>query len=341
MRNPNGYGTVVKLSGKRRRPYAARITAGWQDNGRPIYKDLDYFVTREEALRMLADFNGNPYDVDLSKSTLGELYSLWSEQAFGKMSASSVKAITTAYNKTTELRSLPYRQIKKWHMQKIIDAAGKPASQAQVKNLFYHLDKYALEQDIITKQYSNLLTADTPPESSKTAFTEAEIAAVWANKDYPYADSVLFLLYTGFRISEALDLKAENINLSEGTMKGGTKTAAGKNRIVPIHPLIAGIVTNRLTNSHKLGSEFLFTDTGEKLTDFAYRRYWSAFFDSLGFVHTPHECRHTFRSRLDSSGANKVCIDLIMGHKSKDIGERIYTHKTLQELKSAILKITH
>jgi len=52
--------------------------------------------------------------------------------------------------------------------------------------------------------------------------------------------------------------------------------------------------------------------------------------------HTPHECRHTFRSRLDSMSANKVCIDKIMGHKSQDVGERIYTHKVLQELKEAI-----
>ena len=29
MRLPNGYGSVIKMSGKRRKPYAARKTAGW------------------------------------------------------------------------------------------------------------------------------------------------------------------------------------------------------------------------------------------------------------------------------------------------------------------------
>jgi len=56
--------------------------------------------------------------------------------------------------------------------------------------------------------------------------------------------------------------------------------------------------------------------------------------------HTPHNCRHTFRSRLDSAGANKRCIDLMMGHKSKDVGERVYTHKTIDELKAAIELVT-
>ena len=56
----------------------------------------------------------------------------------------------------------------------------------------------------------------------------------------------------------------------------------------------------------------------------------------LKLTHTHHECRHSFRSRLDSAGANKRCIDLLMGHKSKDVGERVYTHKTLDELREAI-----
>ena len=37
------------------------------------------------------------------------------------------------------------------------------------------------------------------------------------------------------------------------------------------------------------------------------------------------------------AGANKKCIDLMMGHKSKDVGERVYTHKTIDELRDAIL----
>ena len=66
------------------------------------------------------------------------------------------------------------------------------------------------------------------------------------------------------------------------------------------------------------------------------RMFWRKIMDTAEMKHTPHECRHTFRSRLDSAGANKRCIDLMMGHKSKDVGERVYTHKTFGELKTAI-----
>ena len=51
---------------------------------------------------------------------------------------------------------------------------------------------------------------------------------------------------------------------------------------------------------------------------------------------TPHEARHTFETNLDNSGGNRRCIDLLMGHKSKDIGNRVYNHKTFTQLKDTI-----
>ncbi len=51
---------------------------------------------------------------------------------------------------------------------------------------------------------------------------------------------------------------------------------------------------------------------------------------------TPHKCRHTFETILDSNNANRKCIDLMMGHASKDVGNRVYNHKTIEELRTAI-----
>ena len=52
--------------------------------------------------------------------------------------------------------------------------------------------------------------------------------------------------------------------------------------------------------------------------------------------HVPHECRHTFETMLDNAGANRKCIDMMMGHVSHDIGNRVYNHKTLDQLKENI-----
>ena len=84
------------------------------------------------------------------------------------------------------------------------------------------------------------------------------------------------------------------------------------------------------------GGKYLFGNNGKRCADATYRLYWGEIMSAAKMQHTPHDCRHAFRSRLDSAGANKKCIDLMMGHKSKDVGERVYTHKTIDELKAAI-----
>ena len=85
MKNPNGYGSVVKLSGNRRKPYCARKTSGWNEKGYPIYMVIGYYADRQSAMIALADYNRNPFDIDLSKITMKELFDKWSARDFQKM----------------------------------------------------------------------------------------------------------------------------------------------------------------------------------------------------------------------------------------------------------------
>jgi integrase len=133
-----------------------------------------------------------------------------------------------------------------------------------------------------------------------------------------------------------LDLKSESSSLENDTITGGTKTRAGKDRIVPIYSKIRSIVERRMS----MEGEYLFSNSGKSCSKSTYRIFRNEIMKAASIQHTPHDCRHTFRSRLDSAGANKKCIDLMMGHKSKDVGERIYTHKTLDELRAAIELVT-
>jgi len=339
MRNPNGYGSVTKLSGNRRRPFWVKKTVGWNEKGQPISETIGFYETREEAMIALAQYNNDPWDVNGNKITFKELFELFEEKKMPKLGASNQKALRTAgtyYCK--KISKMKYREIKVSHMQDIIDNCGKGYStQLSIKNLFFHLDRFALELDITNHCYSGILVTESVPETTKQPFTDEEVKRLWEIKDQEWVDSVLFFLYTGFRISEFLDIKIDSVDLNERTIKGGTKTKAGKDRIVPIHSKIFELVQSRLNRSNKYLFEY---KEGKKMNDTQYYIHWNKIMDSLGMNHTPHSCRHTFRSRLDSAGANKRCIDLMMGHKTGDVGERIYTHKTVQELKDAIELIT-
>lgn len=332
MKNPNHFGTVTKLSGNRRKPYI--VKEGISGRQKPI----GYVATREEGLIMLANYHNNPWDIETDKITFQQLFDLWLEKRAVKLSLASQNSLKAAYKHCVSLSALPYKQIKAYQMQETIDNCGCGYStQGAIKNLWGHLDKFALELDICSFRYSDLLTSDPIPETSKEVFTDEEVKRVWENEHLEWVDSVLFFLYTGFRISEMIDLKIAAIDVEAQTMTGGTKTAAGKNRVVPIHSKIRHIVQKRIEQSK---SGYLFEYQGKKLAETQYRTLWKNIMELLQMHHTPHECRHTFRSRLDSAGANKVCIDRIMGHKSKGTGERVYTHKNIEELRLNIELIT-
>lgn len=210
MKNPNGYGTVVKLSGNRRNPYAVRKTVGWNEKGHPVYLPIGYAPTREEGLMMLAEYNRNPYDVDLQKITVEEVYKKWSDRDFTKMSKSLVGSMKSAWNHCKSVYILKYRELKAYQMQECIDGCGKGyATQAAIKNLFGHLDKFSMELDIIVKCNSALTTAPPIPETSKTPFTDDEVTAVWKIQNTEWVDSILTFLYMGWRISELLSVKTK------------------------------------------------------------------------------------------------------------------------------------
>lgn len=336
MRNPNGYGTVVKLSGNRRRPYAVRKTVGFKENGQPIIKAIGYAATREEGLIMLAEFNHKPYNVDIRKMTVKEVFEGWLKRNAnnGKLSKSSIQAAKTAWKYCESVYNVKYGDLKVYQMQDCIDNCPHgPGTKKTIKTLFYNLDRYSMELEIIDKKNSELLTTPTQPESNKKPFTKEEIECLWHHKDEPEVDFVLVLIYMGWRISELLDITHDNVDLVNKTIKGGVKTKSGKNRIVPIHERILPLIIKRYNTRAK----YLFgTNEYRRSSTPVYYSVWHKTQNKLGMHHTPHECRHTFRTLLDAKGANKVCIDLLMGHKSSSVGERVYTHKTLKELTDTV-----
>lgn len=340
-RNPNGYGSVVKLSGNRRNPFAVRRTLGYDDRAYPIYAIVGYYPTRKDAMMALANYNSKPYDLALAKSTFSQLYNAWSTLEYPKMGVSLVGAHKAAYGHCKPLYNKLYKDIRKADMQRCIDNCGRSyATQTNIKNLFTQLDKYAFDNDLILKCYStNLTVGEKEVKIKRKLFTDEEVKTLWAHEGEPCVDENLFMLYTGFRVTEMLTLTCENVDLDKQIIQYGIKTAAGKNRIVPIHHEILPLVKRHMNDGYLFNEWCHLTRAKSRYAAFTTK--WEKMLDEFGMKHTSHDCRHTFRSKLDSADANKVCIDLIMGHKTGDVGERIYTHKTISELKAAMAKLSY
>lgn len=307
-----------------------RVTKGTTEDGKQIYQALGYFAKRADAIQFLADYNRAPFNLDYAKVTFREVYELWSKDAFQKMKDNVASVHRSAFNAhCSALYEKPYRQIRQHDFQDVIDNCSRGYSvKCAIRNLFKHMDAWAYDRDIIYKMYSlNLEVGEAPETSDRAVFSNEEVQKLRTLIGNPYVDETLVQIYTGYRISEILSLTKANIDLEQNIITAGGKTKAGTNRIVPIHPDILPIIIAHL-NAGKL-----FPHTGNQQNHLMRRKTALA---ALGFDHTSHDCRHTFRSKLDSAGANKVAIDLLMGHKSSDVGERVYTHKTIEELRAAI-----
>ena len=96
MKLPNGYGSVTKMSGKRRNPWVVRKTDGYEldpEKGtkKQKYIIIGYAPTKAEGLKMLADYNNNPCDAKAAKMTFEEVFEEWSKTKFPTVSESNVK----------------------------------------------------------------------------------------------------------------------------------------------------------------------------------------------------------------------------------------------------------
>ena len=129
-------------------------------------------------------------------------------------------------------------------------------------------------------------------------------------------------------------LKNKDINLEERYLITGSKTDAGKDRLIPINYKILPLITKRMNINH----EFLFYTRNN--TPLIYNNFRVDFKEKLKELgiqeHTVHDTRHTFATLLSNLNANSTAIKNIIGHSDYKMTEKVYTHKDKEQLKKAI-----
>ena len=343
MKNPNGFGGITKLKGNRRKPYWVRITTGWDitptGKQKQIYKTLGYYTTRKEARLALAEYNANPFDLASAGLTFEQVWDKWSPRHFEQY-PSSEKGLKAAYNKCSPIHTMKMVDIRTAHLQSLLDGISTQSveSQVKMKTVFKNTFKYAMENDIIKKDYSDFVTVSKTERQDKVKFfSKKDIELLLKHKDEPLAYTIVILLYTGMRITELLEVKTEDVDLEKRLIHvHGTKTKSA-DRIVPIHKDLLPYLEKCMDR------EYLVVNPKGKLIiyDNYNRTFYKPFMEKLGLEQTVHATRHTFISRMDSCGvsAESVVLKRIVGHSNKTVTEQ-YTHKTTDELIEAIDKFT-
>lgn len=323
MRLPNGYGSIYKLTGNRRRPWVVKKTI----DGRQ--KPLGYFPTREEAFAFLVSVNRITPEREV---TFSSVYRSWSLRHFESISPSSRAAYEISYRHLAPLHSVPFRRITYRQLQDVIDGieAGY-CTRKKCRVLLSQLYKYSIKNGIVETNLSCFI--ELPRHVlvyTKRPFTARQIGKLWRSADtVEGVKDVLILIYTGMRAGEYIGLSACDVNLRQQFINiKKSKTLAGIRKI-PIHKKILPILAERK-------AEGAICPRGNYES---FRRLFDRVMKALGMHHTPHECRHTLATMLDRSGANETSVKMILGHARTGVTKGVYTHKTLSDLRKAINKV--
>lgn len=329
FRHQNGFGSIVKLSGNRRKPFAVRITTGWQD-GKQVRKYLGYYKSEAEALVALAEYHKNGVDLDLSKLTLNEVYDKWFDRIQKKdLSISVIRTHKMARDRFGRLGEMPIKNIKSAHLQDWMDNIDlKPSSKIKLKSTMNQVFEYATNNDIIIKNYASGLEINEKIEQVGKVFSDEELQILWDNRDVKEVQQLLILIYTGMRIGEMLDMNRNNIHFDEGYMIGGKKTEAGRDRIIPIHHKIMPFIEEQLGDNYWLIQSSRGTAKSYQNAAVKYREL----FDKYGMEHKIHDTRKTFTSWMHTNGVPMESIRKIIGHSGKGVTEKVYLFKTPKEL---------
>ena len=301
MRNENGYGSIIcldKTGKKRRKPWAVRITAGWE-NGKQMRKYLGYYRTQKEALIALAEYHKSGIDADLTNLTLEEVFDRWYSRIEPKASKTVLQGHNMVKTRLGSLGKKQIREVKADYIEDWINSANlKQSTKHRLKSTLSQVFEYAEQNDIIQKNPVKFVKLETATDKAGKIFTDEEIQYLWdhADENVDYK-TLLILIYTGMRIGELLKLREEDINLEEQCAIGGSKTEAGKDRVIPIHDKILPIVKERI---EKYG--FLAPTTRCTPTSYvAFNQRLTKLMEKLNWEHKSHDARKTAISIMHRS----------------------------------------
>lgn len=368
-RRPNGSGTVVKLSGRRRKPFCAKVTLDERNltNGEKKRLVIGTFETYQEALNALSLYSltvnntiskKEAMEIDpevyqkvqdkMSKKvpTFLDIYYILDKDEFSLLSPQTQNSMHGAIKHLKKLHYLKIDQITLRMIQDVFDEDGSNHStQVHMKTICTKVFRYAVVNQCIERNddYTSYIRIAKYEESDMhRPYTINEILAL-KKADTPEAHIMLIFIYTGVRINELLNIKRDSIHIDEkcdddGTerlisyMITGSKTKAGKNRIVPIHDDIKQFVIDELLKPEK------------RLVDVTYANFTTRTVlikvnKLLNTHHTMHDTRKTFATLCQMNNLNVYIRKKVLGHRMNDITFDVYTNESKNRLWTEINKI--
>lgn len=242
----NKTGTIVKLSGNRRKPYVVRVTVGKDEDGLPIRKNLDYFENKQDAQDFLDMYNlmqrkknrvsitdeqAKMIDNDLfervksiqedkkSMLTFGDIFHILEEEKYKHQK--NYKSVKSWFNKFKQIHNRNINTISLFDIQNIFDDIKEgglgSGTLSHMKVIASHIFEYAViheyikrDQDYTEYLNTSVKKTETAREHEHIPFTIDEIKKLITNNSLS-AKYTLIYIFTGCRPSELYKIDTSKI----------------------------------------------------------------------------------------------------------------------------------
>lgn len=328
----NGSGTVIRKPGNRSKPWEA------QKSG--IY--IGAYATKYEAEQALLRLADLPVSETLNL-TFEQVYQKWFPVHSRTLTESGIAGYKFAFSHCAPLHGKVFRRLRTSDFQQIIlEAESKGFSKSscgKIMQLLGQLSKWAIQEEICHTNYAQFVVVTAQQKSTKEPFTAAQITAILGSSD-PAAQIAAILLATGCRPNELF--AAATAEAHETYFVSGSKTEAGKNRIIPVASFGLAAYQSLRAAAIESGCEKLIgAYSGNKNYDGFYRRDWKRLMESLCIEKmTPYNCRHTFVTMAVQSGVKPEILQKIIGHADYNTTIGVYTHLQINEILQEASKLT-
>lgn len=325
LKRPNGTGTVYKLQGRRHRPWVAA-------KNKTI---IGYYETKTAALEALNRLAGRDI-TERYNMTFKDVFEAWKEEHYRDLTKSGISSYEASYNVFKSLHDRKFRSLKTSDFQSVVDKHmdKKHDTIAKYKQLISQLSKWAMREEIINTNFAQFIRLPENIKTEKVIFTNEEIEKFEADTSEA-SRIVCMLLATGMRIGELF--KLELADYHGDYVVGGSKTEAGRNRIIPIRP--EGRQHFEYFAKQSEGMRLLLDSYVGNKDPHNYRaRDYEPLIKKLGIdkKKTPHCTRHTYTSRAVKEGMPPEILQKILGHADYSTTANIYTHIDLDTLINAV-----
>lgn len=323
----NGTGCVSKLSGNRAKPWVAR------KNGVCI----GTFATRQEAQKAMERLTDATV-TDKYNLTFKQVYDRWHAEHSRKIAPKTLKDYEWAFKLCEPIHDRKIRSILRSDYQALIIAQeiqGKSKSTCQkLRVVIGMLGRWAYEEGITTTNNADNLSTTAKQLSVREIFLDADIKAIKKSK-LAAADIALILISCGCRPGELF--KVPLADCYDDYFIGGSKTEAGKNRVIPIGK--DGLNAYRKIRQMAIDNGCALLVDGYKgshvYANYA-KREWVKLMEEIGRKGmTPYNCRHTFITNAIKSGMDLPVLEAVVGHVDRET-TRIYTHLRADDLVDAV-----